>query len=329
MSPTVAASTTTINTTITTGENMNVEKEESVHIITNNHQEQLIGILCTVMTRSSNIHENSPQQNHGSQNNKKPIAVLCHGLACHKNYFIFPRMESNEYDTFRFDFSGNGESDGEFSYANYHKEVEDLHCVINYLKEKLNYSKISIIGHSKGGNVVLQYASKYPQELQHGVVVNISGRFDMSKTPMNRFSESERHQLENEGIFLWKVFTLEPSLCVRKKQEITTPTNNEEGLTRRYYVTKEALQERESLNTKIEFNLLYPLKLYSIHGDNDDVIPFQDSQEFHEFLLEQMRKRNLIDRFSHQVICVKGANHFFAGHYETLIGILKDLLAKE
>ena len=47
---------------------------------------------------------------------------------------------------FRFNFSGNGESEGRFSYANYHKEVEDLRAAIEYFTQVAKCKVRAIIG---------------------------------------------------------------------------------------------------------------------------------------------------------------------------------------
>ncbi|KAJ0016610.1 hypothetical protein Pint_12035 [Pistacia integerrima] len=54
--------------------------------------------------------------------------------------------------TFRFDFSGNGESEGSFAYANYWREADDLRAIIQYFCGA--YRVISaILGHSKVPNI--------------------------------------------------------------------------------------------------------------------------------------------------------------------------------
>ncbi|ERN16449.1 hypothetical protein AMTR_s00052p00196310 [Amborella trichopoda] len=52
---------------------------------------------------------------------------------------------------FRFDFSGNGESEGSFQYGNYWKEVEDLRSVVEYFSGAQRKTR-AIIGHSKGSD---------------------------------------------------------------------------------------------------------------------------------------------------------------------------------
>ena len=59
----------------------------------------------------------------------------------------------------RFDFSGNGESEGTFEDSTYHKEVEDLKEVMQYFKNK-GVKEFCLVGHSMGGAVAIELASK-------------------------------------------------------------------------------------------------------------------------------------------------------------------------
>lgn len=69
------------------------------------------------------------------------------------------------------------ESEGSFYFGNYNHEADDLHSVIQHFSN-MNRVVPVILGHSKGGDVVLLYASKY-----HDIsnVINLSGRYDLKK----------------------------------------------------------------------------------------------------------------------------------------------------
>ncbi len=61
----------------------------------------------------------------------------------------------------RFDFTGLGESEGDFSETNFSTNVADLISAADFLKEAYEAPKI-LIGHSLGGAAVIQAAEKIP-----------------------------------------------------------------------------------------------------------------------------------------------------------------------
>lgn len=79
------------------------------------------------------------------------------------------------FSIYRFDFIGNGESDGEFVYGSYWCEVDDIRFVVNYWWF-CGWWIIFLIGYSKGGNVVLLYVFKYGDVVS---IVNMCGWFDL------------------------------------------------------------------------------------------------------------------------------------------------------
>lgn len=111
----------------------------------------------------------------------KEVCILCHGFRSSKQSGTLSAISAGLAEagvsTFRFDFSGNGESEGKFAYGNYWQEVEDLRAAFEFWTSK-GSRVVCVAGHSKGGNCVVLYASKY-----HDVpcVINISGRFALEK----------------------------------------------------------------------------------------------------------------------------------------------------
>ncbi len=87
---------------------------------------------------------------------KKPhnFAIFAHCFTCNKDLHpvrnISRALTSNGFGVLRFDFTGLGESEGDFSETNFSSNISDLLIVAEYLK--LNYKAPSvIIGHSLGG----------------------------------------------------------------------------------------------------------------------------------------------------------------------------------
>ncbi|MGW8123299.1 bifunctional alpha/beta hydrolase/OsmC family protein [Roseivirga echinicomitans] len=96
---------------------------------------------------------------------KKPVAyaLFAHCFTCSKNLIavtnISRALTSNGIAVLRFDFTGLGESEGDFEDTNFSGNVQDLIVAAEYLKE--NYEAPSIlIGHSLGGAAILMAASQ-------------------------------------------------------------------------------------------------------------------------------------------------------------------------
>ena len=110
----------------------------------------------------------------------KDLCILCHGFRASREdptvVSLSRVLAGAAFSTYRFDFTGNGESEGSFAYGSYWREAEDLRSVVNYWRFRA-WRVVALIGHSKGGNAVLLYASKYGDVAN---IVNISGRFDLT-----------------------------------------------------------------------------------------------------------------------------------------------------
>ena len=92
-------------------------------------------------------------------------AIFAHCFTCTKNIKaaanISQALTRQGIAVFRFDFTGLGESEGDFSETNFSSNVEDLIAAAEYMKLNLGAPKI-LIGHSLGGAAVLQAALRIP-----------------------------------------------------------------------------------------------------------------------------------------------------------------------
>jgi len=93
----------------------------------------------------------------------KPIVVVCHGDFSSKDSKAYVEIEKalNEKNisTFRFDFSGFGESEGNVENLTVSQGVRDIESAIEFLKAS-GYSKIGLLGASFGGVASIMVASK-------------------------------------------------------------------------------------------------------------------------------------------------------------------------
>ncbi|XP_015692225.1 uncharacterized protein LOC102717014 isoform X1 [Oryza brachyantha] len=248
-------------------------QEERV-VITNKHGEKLVGLL----------------QHMGS--NK--IVVLCHGFTASKNDSIIVDLANaltkQGVGIFRFDFSGNGESEGEFQYGNYRKEADDLHSVVSHLHQE-KYDVKAIVGHSKGGDVVVLYASIY-DDVQ--MVVNLSGRFYLERGIEERLGKEFMDIIDKEGY-------------------IDAKTKSGRVL---YRVTKQSLMER--LNTDMRaasLSISKECRFFTVHGSADEIIPVEDAYEFARHIP------------NHKLRVIEGANHCYTAHRKELSDAVVDFIA--
>jgi putative redox protein len=93
----------------------------------------------------------------------------------------------------RFDFTGLGESEGDFADTNFSSNVADLIAAAEFLKSEFGSPKI-LIGHSLGGAAVLQAAARIPSS---ALVVTIAAPSDTSH--LARLLSSTRPSLEARG----------------------------------------------------------------------------------------------------------------------------------
>jgi uncharacterized OsmC-like protein/alpha/beta superfamily hydrolase len=98
---------------------------------------------------------------------EQPIAyaLFAHCFTCSKNYravvHISRALAQARIGVLRFDFTGLGESEGEFSETTFSSNVDDLVAAAGYMERELEAPAI-LIGHSLGGAAVLQAAGHIP-----------------------------------------------------------------------------------------------------------------------------------------------------------------------
>jgi putative redox protein len=95
----------------------------------------------------------------------KAYALFAHCFTCSKDLKavgnITEALAECGIATLKFDFTGLGQSSGDFADTNFSSNVDDLVKAFEYMSSELNAPSI-IIGHSLGGAAVLQASHKMP-----------------------------------------------------------------------------------------------------------------------------------------------------------------------
>lgn len=91
-----------------------------------------------------------------------PLIVMCHGFTTSKDGRTYVRLEEllsrKSFSTFRFDFFGHGESEGEFADITISEAVDDVQSAIRFVKDS-GYKRVGLLGSSFGGFACILTAS--------------------------------------------------------------------------------------------------------------------------------------------------------------------------
>lgn len=132
------------------------------------------------------------------------ISILCHGFLSSKtsstNNALTRMLVPHGIATFRFDFFGQGESEGPFDQITVSLAVEQAHRAIDLMRER-GYRSIGLMGSSFGGLVSILTASQ---------------RTDLAclalKCPVVDFAEELRLEFKDDEMARWKATGTIPNI---------------------------------------------------------------------------------------------------------------------
>ena len=181
------------------------------------------------------------------------IVVIGHGVTGNKDrpalVALAEGLAAAGISALRFSFSGNGESEGAFTDSIITKEVADLDCIIDALKEY----NVCYVGHSMGGAVgVLHTATD--ERIQ--VLVSLAGMVHTKA-----FAEREFGDVTPDAGFMWD----EPDCPLSQAYMDDVATIDS--------VAKHASE------------IGVPWLL--VHGTEDDIVPIEDSHDILQHANEQ------------------------------------------
>ena len=187
---------------------------------------------------------------HGGKDNR--IVVIGHGVTGNKDRPALIALAEGLADVgisaLRFSFSGNGESEGEFTDSTITKEVADLGKVLDALNDR----EICYVGHSMGGAVgVLRAASDERIE----VLVSLAGMVHTKA-----FADREFGDVTPDKGFMWD----EPD-C---------------PLSQAY------MDDMATIDSVAKHASKFAVPWLLVHGTEDDIVPIQDSIDILQFANE-------------------------------------------
>jgi pimeloyl-ACP methyl ester carboxylesterase len=207
----------------------------------------------------------------------KRLVIVCHGHTGNKDRpvpkAICEAMQKAGWNAFRFDFSGNGESEGRFEDSSFTKCARDLGAVVDHFSRE-GYNSIGVMGHSMGASACVLEAAR---DRSIGSVVSISSpaRLSESFKDLLAHSRTRKHkgevQLYREGTKEW--LTMSKGFLKDLKRN-------------------KPLKSVKRIRVPILF----------AHGTEDVSVPVRDSEEL--FVNANIPK---------ELVLIHGADHCFTG----------------
>ncbi|ORX45283.1 alpha/beta-hydrolase [Hesseltinella vesiculosa] len=221
------------------------------------------------------------------------LVLFCHGVLGHKDYLFFRLLaEKLPLNSFRFDFRGNGESQGQTGYAHMNEDIEDIATVASHF-EKLGYEIFAIVGHSRGSTSCLKYATICPKPVPH--IVNCAGCYSKDASQILNRPEVGA-AFDAHGYFDW---------TVRQRDRIV-----------QIRVTRDDIDKACAWDNSHVKHMPFSTCVLTVHGINDNIVPVYNAAMF----------ANAIP--NHTLNLLPDADHNFKGHFEDVVGAIVDYFSK-
>ena len=230
-----------------------------------------------------------------SGDKSRPLIILCHGFTTSKDGRTYVRLEEKlnrkAFSTFRFDFFGHGESEGQFAEITISEAVDDVQSAIRFVKDS-GYDRIGLVGSSFGGFASILAAGQSDDLFVLAL-----------KSPVSDYLGLLIARDQDIDIQTWRK---EGFISV----EASDGTNAE--LNYSFYADAEGIQG-DSYAERIKVPTLI------VHGDRDETVPLEQSRKVAE----------LIPDCNLEVI--RGADHVYSDpeHFELMLDLISDFVVCE
>ncbi len=166
---------------------------------------------------------------------------------------ISKKLENSGIASLRFDFSGNGQSQGDFSNTSYSRHIAEMKQAVNFLLEK-GFSRFGAGGHSMGAAIAVLAAERmYAEDVKIRAVCALAGRLGTGK--------------------ISQIFSMEQMEELRQTGRMSFVSRGRRLELREDFFTD---MQQYDLAAAVA-GLKIPLMV--IHGDQDEVIPVENALE--------------------------------------------------
>ena len=218
---------------------------------------------------------------------KNAAVLLVHGFGVDRNESglfddLALELSSNGYMVFRFDFSGCGESEGDYSETSLTKLKDDLGQIVEYIKSRkdVNKNKLGILAQSFGTAVVIALKPKVEAIVLMGSIAH----------PYEIFTDLFSEDFNPEGI----------SSRNRSSGKITK-------VGPKFWKDLKKYDLISSIK-EISSNILF------IHGEKDNKVPLSEMETLHK-VANEWKEKNVIKGADHSLRPKRKEVYLFVTHW--------------
>ena len=187
------------------------------------------------------------------QPEQKPVGAVVagHCFTCSRHTGILRRicdeLSASGFTVLRFDFSGNGQSEGQFEQSTWSKQILEMEAAVNLVMDR-GADWVGLAGHSLGAAIALLAAGRNDAIR---AVCRLAGRTSPSR-PIYFLSSTQRETLAAKG------------------QVAFTSRGRQLNINQAFFDDAEAYDLTEATRS-----LTIPMLV--VHGDQDDIIPVSEA----------------------------------------------------
>ena len=170
-----------------------------------------------------------------------------------KAEFLSDLCEKQKRSYLRFDYSGHGQSEGQFDDFVLSDWLQDVEDIIAYLQIK----QPILVGSSMGGWLSLRYLQQYPEQV--GAFIGIAAAPDFTRWMEEAMTPAQQKELKNQG-------------------DILVPNDYGEP----YIITQKLIEDGQT-HFKKDVQLDFDGKVRLLQGMKDTDVPWQTAEEIKQF----------------------------------------------
>lgn len=210
------------------------------------------------------------------------VVAAVHGLGAHSSLFdvAVRYLVAQNYEVHSFDLRGHGRSPGQRGHINAWTEFrEDLRAFLQQIFERRSGCACFLWGHSLGGTIVLDYALRFPQQLQ-GLIVTAPAlgkvRIAASKLAVGRLLSRVMPRFSLKLGIQEDLGSRDPKIISNYAEDPLRHCYGSARLATEFFATVDWIDQHSS-------NLQVPLLL--LHGSADQVTLPEGSRAFFQQVL--------------------------------------------